>query len=511
MNRKFTSTVAGASILLTSVGLLSRGLGLVREIVFAGSFGLGEEFDIYLVGAVLPLTIQVIILFLIQNYLIPSYNHLLAKSPEKKESFIRSNFWIFCFGGTVLAIILYFSSGFIISTYLSGSSIKKQEEARLIFNIFLITLPFSAANSVLISFLQNKLNFFTPAIARLTTNLAVISIVFFLSTIYGTFIIPIGYVIGEIIQFIILLSSIKMNLFPSFKNLIVKEHLKNSLSLNLFLIIVIESISQLYAISDRYFISSVHEGGIAALNYSQTLFTLPIITISLALSTAIFPSLSKNYSSGAFDELKRQFFSGIRVNILIFVPLMLIFYFNGNEIIRIIYEHGKFNSSNTIMTAETLKYFSISLVFYSMYSIINKIIYSAQWIKALLILTLLGISIKIILNFILVGIFSQNGLALSSSISYIFFFAGSFFIINKRLSFTFAKEFFGELFLHVVCSLITYTVIFLVLGFNIRSSTLTTSFVLISFCLVYMLNLWLLKTKSIEIIIKLLASMKNSI
>ena len=53
---KFTSTVAGASILLTSMGLLSRGLGMIREMVFASSFGLGEEFDIYLVGAVLPLT-----------------------------------------------------------------------------------------------------------------------------------------------------------------------------------------------------------------------------------------------------------------------------------------------------------------------------------------------------------------------------------------------------------------------------------------------------------------------
>ena len=158
MKRKFTSTVAGASILLTGVGLLTRGLGMVREMVFAGSFGLGEQFDIYLVGAVLPLTIQIIILFLIQNHLIPSYNQLLSKSPEQEEDFVRTNFWVFSIAGIVLALILYLSSSFIIKLYLPSSSYLKQEEAKQIFNLFLLTLPVSASSSVLIAYLQNKLD-----------------------------------------------------------------------------------------------------------------------------------------------------------------------------------------------------------------------------------------------------------------------------------------------------------------------------------------------------------------
>ena len=205
MKRKFTSTVAGASILLTGVGLLTRGLGMVREMVFAGSFGLGEQFDIYLVGAVLPLTIQIIILFLIQNHLIPSYNQLLSKSPEQEEDFVRTNFWVFSIAGIVLALILYLSSSFIIKLYLPSSSYLKQEEAKQIFNLFLLTLPVSASSSVLIAYLQNKLDFFTPAGARLSINFAVIIVVFLFSAPYGITIIPIGFFIGGLIQFFILL------------------------------------------------------------------------------------------------------------------------------------------------------------------------------------------------------------------------------------------------------------------------------------------------------------------
>ena len=58
MNQKFTSTIAGASIFISIVGLLSRGLGFIREIIFANNFGLETEFDLYLVGAVLPISIN---------------------------------------------------------------------------------------------------------------------------------------------------------------------------------------------------------------------------------------------------------------------------------------------------------------------------------------------------------------------------------------------------------------------------------------------------------------------
>ncbi len=509
MKKGFTSTIAGASVLLTSVGLISRGLGMIREIIFAGSFGLGEEFDIYLVGAVLPLTIQVIILYLIQNFLIPSYNNVLTRQPDQKESFIRSNFWIFGCAGFALALLLYACSGFIIDLYLSGSSPAKQAAARLIFNIFLLTLPFSAANSVLISFLQNELNFFKPAVARLATNIAVIIIVLLLSTTFGTIIIPVGYLAGEVIQLIILSFRINVKLLTFSNAPIIKQHLRDSLSINFVLIIIIESLSQLYTISDRYFIKSVQEGGIAALNYAQTIFILPITTISVALSTAIFPKLSQDYSSGSFIQLEKNFYSGLRINILLFIPLMFVFFFNGDELIKIVFQRGKFSSEDTIVTAAALKYFSISLVFYSIYSVINKMIYSARLINSLLILTILGISIKIILNFILVATFMQNGLALSSSLSYIFFFFAGFIILNKKLPFLNAVLLTKEIILHLAAGGISYFIALFL--FSIQEWDSNSILLPLTFLAIYFMNFWFLKTDSFKLILNLIPGYRNNV
>jgi putative peptidoglycan lipid II flippase len=409
--------------------------------------------------------------------------------------------------GIALAFVLFLSSGFIISLYLSGSSFEKQAAARLIFNIFLLTLPFSAANSVLISFLQNGLNFFKPAIARLSTNVAVIIIVLLLSRSFGTVIIPIGYFAGELIQFIILSFRIDIKLFTLKKSLIIKKDLKNSLSFNFLLIIVIEALSQLYTISDRYFIKSVQEGGIAALNYAQTIFVLPITTISVALSTAIFPKLSQDYSSGSFGQLEKKFYSGLRINILLFIPIMFVFFFNGEELIKLVFQRGKFGQEDTIITAAALKYFSISLVFYSIYSILNKMIYSTRLIKSLLILTVIGISIKISLNYMLVGTLAQNGLALSSSLSYIFFFFAGFIILNKKLPFLNASLILRESILHLTCASISYFIaVFL---FGMQSWGGNSFIILLAFIVIYFLNFWLLKTDSFKLILNLIPSIRE--
>ena len=65
--KKFTTTIAGASIFIAVSGFLSKGIGFFREIVIANFFGLSVDYDIYLVGAVLPLTINTILLCIGQN------------------------------------------------------------------------------------------------------------------------------------------------------------------------------------------------------------------------------------------------------------------------------------------------------------------------------------------------------------------------------------------------------------------------------------------------------------
>src|SRR4030066_1265808 len=105
MSKKFTSTIAGAAILITGVGLVSKGFGFLREVVYANNFGLQTNFDIYLIGAVLPITLNTSVIYLAQNYFIPAYHNKLSLGKDKAEKFFSNTFWFFLILAGILTLI----------------------------------------------------------------------------------------------------------------------------------------------------------------------------------------------------------------------------------------------------------------------------------------------------------------------------------------------------------------------------------------------------------------------
>jgi putative peptidoglycan lipid II flippase len=432
MTKKFTSTVAGASILLTGVGLLSRGLGLVREMVFASSFGLSKEYDLFLVGTVIPLTLNTIVLYIAQNYFIPVYNRLKTNSIENAQTFTLRSIFMFSLGGLVLMSVLYYFSPQIISLYVDHPLDSELTLPVQIFRIYSITIPLNAAFSILAAYLYAEFEFKFPSFSQLFLNISVIIIVVFFADKLGVTSIPIGYLVGTLFQlgfllFYVFRFKIKLSFIKSGNE---KYFYWDS---GIIMILVIESLSQIYLISDRYFLTSVEKGGIAALNYSMNLFFLPVSIISVALSTALFSSFSKLFVEKNLNEIKDKLSNFFSINLYLFIPITFVFFFFGDIIITILFQRGSFTAADSAMTFETLKYFTLSLIFYSCYSVLNKLLYSIEMIKQLLVITVIGCSIKVIFNFLLVPYLKQDGLALSSSISYIFFFCASLILIKYEL------------------------------------------------------------------------------
>ena len=488
MKKNFTSTVAGASILITAVGLIGKGLGLVREIVFANFFGLNTQFDLYLVGAVFPLTINTIILYLGQNYFIPNYNKEKLAAPEKIPQFINSTFWSFFGFGIFLTAILFYFSGPIINLYLHEATISEFNSTLNVFRIFLLTIPLNAAYSILAAYLQAEFEFKSPAVSQLILNIAVIFLVIFFSKRIGVFSIPYGYVAGTLFQLIFLISKavnkIKLNLFSFIKD----ANTHSVINTSLIITILIEVISQIYLLSDRYFFNDVQKGGIASLNYAMNLYLLPVTIISVALSTAIFPGLSNSLSANSNEEVQNKLDNFFCVNLFIFIPITIILILYGNVLIRVLFQRGEFTSSATALTFEVLKYYAVSLVFYSSYAVINKLLYGANLLKILLVITISGCVLKIAANFYLVGGFQQNGRAASTTLSYLFFFlaglAVAIFKLKVKVGY-FVKEFTFDLFNGALSFLISTILVPRTL---VPDSFARSLFKLIVFSAVYLLN-----------------------
>jgi putative peptidoglycan lipid II flippase len=504
MSKNFTSTIAGATIFISLTGIITKGLGFLREMLFANFFGLGADFDIYLVGAVLPLTINVIIFYLAQNYIIPTYNNLKEKNPLLIDSFIQINLFAFLFWGIIISILLYFSSDLIIALYLKGANQEIMDSANIIFKLFLITIPINCTISVLSTYQHLNFEFKYPAYSHLVLNFSfVVLIIIFIKNL-EIYVIPAGYITGLFLQMFYLFKKAKIKFNLSFTAILFKEF-KKFIPETFLIIILIESIGQLYLITDRYFYNDVPAGGIAALNYAQTIYHLPISILSVALSTAIFPRFSQYISKNLTGALEGIFNESIRISIAIFIPVVILFLYYGNFIIKILFERGKFSAANTQITYEVLIFLSISLVFYAVYSVVNKLLFGMRLIKSLLYITIAGILIKITLNFLLVGELEQNGLALSTSLSYLFFFVASLLLVYKRVPFHNKNIFFIELFFYLSNGFLSLLLVKQLSGlFDVR----ILFFEIVVFLLLFMFNVILIKHSSVQLFKKIFVSLK---
>ena len=181
-------------------------------------------------------------------------------------------------------------------------------------------------------------------------------------------------------------------------------------------------------------------GGIAAINYAQTIISLPISIIILSLSTAIFPKFSFDYHNHSTTNLEQGFKDAIAIVLLIFIPISILFHFMSTDIIRLFYQRGVFDSNDTKTTIEAFLILNYGLVIYAVYSIFNKIFYSAKLISHLFSITILGIAVKIASNLILVKYFDYKGLALATVISYFFFFLSSLWVLSYKFNFNWIKH-----------------------------------------------------------------------
>lgn len=473
--------------------------------IFASLFGLSEEFDIYLVGAVIPLTINTIILYLAQNYLIPTYNNLKRHETAFDDNFLNVNYYLFVGGGFFIAVLLYLFSNSILNAYLPGIQNEKLNTVKIIFNIFLITIPINCASSILSAYQQLHFDFKHPAYSQLLLNISLIILIIIFTDTFGVYIIPVGYVFGSILQLLYLHKRTSISFKIAKFYLLFKEYRK-FIPNTLIVIIIIESTSQLFLIADRYFYSYIPKGGIAALNYAQTIYLIPISILAIALSTAIFPQLANYISQKLTDDLERILNKSIMINVAIFVPITFIFLFYGDYFVKILFERGKFTTTDTLLVKEVLFYFSFSLIFYSVYSVINKVLYSVGLIHKLLYITIFGVIIKFILNYFLVHRYGQNGLALGTSFSYLFFFIVSTFLVIKYFKFKNKYVFIKEVFFQLTNAAISITIV-KYLSIILPPGMATIPFEIMFYLFIYTVNIFIIKHPAQIILHKMIYSL----
>lgn len=411
---KKTKTTA---LVLMLIILTSKITGFFRDIVLAQTFGAGEITDAYLTALNIPVVLFDGISAALGTTFIPIYFKIKSsKGQEEVNKFTSNILNIVILESLVFVLLGVIFAPYIVKIFAVGF---KGDVFDLTVNyskILIFSMVFIAINGLVSSYLVASGNVYISGAITIPFNIFVIIAIIFAS-VTESYVMVYGTLIAYIAQLLFQLP------------LLIKKGYKHRLTVNLrdenirqilFLVIPVfigSYINQINAVVNRTLASTLDSGSITALNYANKLNMFAVGVIAVAISTIMYPILSKLASKGNKKLFKINISKSINMIVIIMLPIMVVMTTFSKEIVKVLFEEGSFNSHDTYLTSTALFFYSIGILSYGLKELLAKSFYSLQDTKTPVRNATISVVINIVFSIILVNIMGIGGLALASSIS----------------------------------------------------------------------------------------------
>lgn len=174
---------------------------------------------------------------------------------------------------------------------------------------------------------------------------------------------------------------------------------------------------QVNLLVDNVIASFLADGSISFLFYADRLNQLPLGVIGVALGTAILPLLSRQVARGEIQAANHSQNRAIEVGLLLTLPAAVGLVVLALPIIRVLFERGQFGPASTAATAWALAAFALGLPAYVLAKVLAPAYYARGDTRSPLRAGLWCMFANIAFSLVLVWPFAHVGLALSTALS----------------------------------------------------------------------------------------------
>jgi putative peptidoglycan lipid II flippase len=134
---------------------------------------------------------------------------------------------------------------------------------------------------------------------------------------------------------------------------------------NLLPVVVGRGVGQVSGYVDNLLASLLPTGAVAAINYAQILYFLPVSLFGLSVAAAELPSMSRatlETNAGVFEALRLRLNSGLRQIAFFVVPSSAAFIFIGDAIVTLLFQSGAFTHRDAIYVWATVAGVAIGML-----------------------------------------------------------------------------------------------------------------------------------------------------
>ena len=457
--------------------LISRVTGFLRDMLIANFLGAGNISDAFLVSFKLPNLFRSLFAEgAFTSAFVPLFSSkLVAAGREKSIQFAARAISLLTFF-LILFILLFEVFMPLVIKILAPGFAEDAAKVALTIELCRITFPFLLFISI-VSFQAGILNSFdhfaSPAAAPIILNLGIVfsglySVCFLDMPVYGM---AAGITISGILEVFWLkyfLNQKQIFIHPEFHIFqILKDKEIRTLFKRIAPGVVGAGIYQINMVVDTILVSLVSGGAVSWLYYANRLQQLPLGVIGAAIGVALLPLLTRKLKSQATEEARDVQDKAIIYGLIMSLPSAVIFFFLADSLIELLFEHGKFSTSDTYKTALALKAYAIGLPCYVMVKALMPNFFARGDTVTPVKYSAVVFLTNLILNLILMKPFGHVGIAAATSAAAFVSLYQYIHGLQKRGYWHFSSDLIKKIYNICFCTLVMGVVIFLTdLGLN---------------------------------------------
>jgi putative peptidoglycan lipid II flippase len=156
-------------------------------------------------------------------------------------------------------------------------------------------------------------------------------------------------------------------------------------------------------------------GTASALYFGQRLYQFPLGVFGVALGTVLFPLLARHAQQKAWDQLRDDLALGIRLVLAIGIPASVGLMLLAHPLAAALFQHGRFDAEDAHQTAGMIAGYGAGVWAYCGLLILQRGFYAVGDRITPLRVGLAAVVLNVILNLTLIWIFGGVGLALSTT------------------------------------------------------------------------------------------------
>jgi putative peptidoglycan lipid II flippase len=445
-------SLANIAGIVAAATLVSKLFGLVRQVVVAAAFGVGNANGAFLFASLIP-NFFVILLGGINGPFHSALVSVLAKRDRKEAApILESVSTIVGLALLIPSVLVFIFAPQLLTIFATGLATKAPEVREIAIQQLRIMAPtawfagmigigFGALNAVDIYWL--------PSVSPLISSSGVIVAVGVLwlllgskigdpdSAMLGGIALAIAFLAGTILQWLVQVivqrkeGLGRLRFRFDLQSPAVKE-VQKVMGPALFA----SGMLQINLYTGMFFLSFVDKPAtaVAALDYSNLLVQTPLGILSNMILVPLFPLFSKLSAPEHWPDLRQRIRQGMLMTAIAMLPLGAFIMALATPIVRVVYERGAFDPEASRVVAAVLMAYAVGMFVYLGRDVLVRVFYGLGDGDTPFRISVVNIFVNAVLDYLLVGRFGAPGVVMATVCVNIFSTIALTYFLDRKLN-----------------------------------------------------------------------------